>query len=523
MKNLKDLFLLASVFVTGSAVLVIEIIAIRMLSPHYGNTMYATSSVIGVILAALSVGYYAGGIIADKHPRRGVFYAIIFVSGITVMVMQAASKVILPFFGTLFSITQGPLISSLFLFFVPAFLLATLSPIAIKLYSATDENLGQRAGKIFFWSTLGSINGSLLTGFFLIPFFGIDTIVMATGAVLSLWACLGFAWHSTGHKKIILLLAGAGMICLSLYYFSAAGVPKPAGIVYQKDGLYEKIIIQDGMWGGRSTRFLFQDRSYSAAMYLDSLGHSPSGRSQTGEASDLVFDYTKYYSLYQLINPGATTAFAIGGGGYSIPKALLQDSPAMRVDVAEIEPSLHEIAKTYFNLPATDRLQHYAQDGRRFLKTTNKKYGIIIGDAYYSLFSIPIHLATQEFFALAKSKLEDNGVFIGNFVGYLDAKNPSFIASEIKTFKSVFENSYFFAVQAPDAPSSQNIIFLGINGNKTIDFQSPAVAKNTNPILKNLGLHQIDMAQIDFSKHREITDNYAPVEYLVSKIINRWQ
>ena len=322
--NLKNLGLLASVFFTGSAVLIIEIIAIRMLSPHYGNTIYATSSVIGVILAALSVGYWVGGIIADKHPRHAVFYAIICISGIAVILMQFSSGMLLKFLGVALSITQGPLISSLLLFFAPAFLLATLSPLAVKLYNQGNQNLGRQTGNIFFWSTLGSINGTILAGFFLIPSFGIDAIIIATGTLLGRWGLAGFVWSGPVNKKIVLLMAAALIFSLSLLYFFLT--PKNSDILYQKDGVYEKITIQDGVWGLWPARFLFQDKSYSAAMYLNS--------------NELVFDYTKYYSLYELINPTATKALVIGGGAYSIPKALLQDSPDMHVDVAEIEPSL---------------------------------------------------------------------------------------------------------------------------------------------------------------------------------------
>src|SRR6185436_10725710 len=108
-----------------------------------------------------------------------------------------------------------------------------------------------------------------------------------------------------------------------------------------------------------------------------------------------------------------------------------------------------------------------------------------------------------------KTKLQDNGVFIGNFAGYLAQEKQSFILSEMRTFKNVFPNSYFFAVNSPNSDAAQNIIFLGINGTKKIDF--------TN--LKDLAQKNIDPNRFDFSKAQEITDDYAPVEYLVSKIL----
>ncbi len=491
----KNVFLLASVFITGTAVLIVEILAIRILSPYYGNTIYTTSSVIGVILAALSLGYYIGGKTADKYPYAKVFYLIIFGSGLTILVMQVISSALLQLFSGLFSITLGPLIFSSIIFFGPAFALGTVSPIAIKLHKTSDEKLGRTAGEIFFWSTLGSICGTILSGFFLIPYFGINAIMTGVGAILSVWGLMHFLSQKPFHKEgvlIMVLLISASLFAQNIY------TQKNQWVIYEKDGMYEKIKIVDGEWKGQPARFLFQDRSYSAAIYKNS--------------DNLVYDYTKYYALYQLINPTASRALVLGGGAYSIPRALLKDSPTMQVDVAEIEPELYANAKKYFNLEENPRLHNYTEDGRRLLVKTNTAYNIIVGDAYYSLFSIPIHLTTKEFFTLAKSKLTSNGVFIGNFAGSLKQENQSLIISEMKTFKSVFENSYFFAVESPDSTKPQNVIFLGINGSKKIDFA-------INPTLAQ---KNINTSTIDFSGNNEITDNYAPIEYLVGKVISRW-
>lgn len=521
MKNrFKNIFLLTSVCITGSAVLVIEIVAIRILSPYYGNTIYTASSVIGTVLAALSLGYYIGGRLADRYPSYIFFYGIIFISGIVTIFIQLLNYALLPFFGVLFSIVTGPLISSIFLFFVPAFCLATLSPFAIKLYKKNiteneatlvkdiagqgkQDRSGEQAGEIFFFSTMGSIVGSLASGFILIPHFGVNAIIIGTGLIVALWGMLGMVLFGPVSQKVG--LAMIALLLFSLFLNFVDSSIKSPGLIYQKDGVYEKIKISDGIWQGRPARFLFQDKSNSAAMYLDS--------------QDLVYDYTKYYALYQLINPNASNSFVIGGGAYSIPKALLKDSSVMHVDVTEIEPQLFNLAKQYFNLQETDRIKNYVEDGRSFLKNNAKNYDVILSDVYYSLFSIPIHFTTTEFFELAKSRLSESGVFIGNFAGSLDPRSPSLIFSEINTFREVFPNSYFFAVNSLSNKQPQNVIFLGINGNKTIDFNSSDVVKNRNPILANLAQKNIRVGDVDLENYETITDNFAPIEYLVSKMI----
>ena len=519
--RVKDILLLASVFVTGAAVLIIEIVAMRILSPYYGNTIYTTSSVIGTVLAALSLGYYIGGRLSDKYPRYHFFYGIIFISGLSIFFLRFLYNTILPYFSLLFSITIGSLIFSILIFFLPSFLMGTLSPFAIKLYKKDQgqERIGSQSGEVFFWSTLGSIAGSLLSGFVFIPYFGIDVIVATTGIILSIWGLCGFLLcrpknldnKNTGetqwnqNQKILTVVILFFLFEVLFLWFT---IPqKQSEVLYEKDGIYEKVKITEGIWNARPARFLFQDKSHSAAMYLDS--------------DELLYNYTKYYELYKLINPKATKAFLIGGGAYSIPKALLKDSPNMQVDVSEIEPELFSLAQKYFNLQENVRLANYTEDGRRFLSRNQKKYDIIVSDVYYSFFSVPIHLTTKEFFELAKSRLGPEGVFIGNFAGELKAQPPSFIFSEIKTFKNIFPNSYFFAVNSAESKNSQNIIFLGINGLKQIDFKSKAILNSNDLITQDLEQKNINISNFDLLKHKELTDDFSPIEYLVSRVVNK--
>lgn len=504
---LKNNLLLASVFITGFSVLVLEIIATRILSPYYGNTIYTTSSIISVVLFALAVGYFWGGKLADRYPQIVLFYGIIFCSGALVLVTYFWSVTFLPIISNIFSMVIGPLLSSLILFFLPSFLLGTLSPFAIKLHQQNLDLVGQKSGEVFFYSTLGSIAGSLTTGFLFIPYLGVTGIVVGVGILLLAWGLLGISLHFHIPKKILFLTLGICLFLIGAGFLMIVFYPQRTHFLYQKDGRYEKIRIADGMWENKPARFLLQDKSNSAGRYLGS--------------DDLAYDYTKYYSLYQLINPHAKQAFVIGGGAYSIPQALLKDSPDMKVTVSEIEPELYQLAQTYFNLKPSPRLQNITEDGRRFLTSNLKNhYDVILSDVYYSFFSIPIHFTTKEFFSLAKNRLNQDGVFIGNFVGDLGSESPSFIFSEMKTFQEVFPNSYFFAVNDKNSLAPQNIIFLGIQSDKKIDFND--LAHFSNPILQNLASKKIDISQVDFSKHQVLTDDFAPVEYMVSRVLARW-
>lgn len=494
------------VFLTGACVLVIEVVATRILSPYYGNTIFTVSSVIGIVLAALSVGYYFGGKLADQYPTEKVFYFIILVSGFSVILLHLLTLFLLPSLGYGLSIVSGPIISAIILFFTPSLLLGTLSPFAIKLQEQhfPEKGIGSITGEIFFWSTLGSIFGSLFAGFVLIPQFGISHIILAVAMVLIILGFFPLIKIGILNKLVfkIILFSVIGILLISIF-----STFKSNSTVYSHDGIYEKITIYDGEYAGRPTRFFQQDRSSSGAMFLDS--------------DELVFDYTKYYALYKVFKPDVKNTLVIGGGAYSIPKALLKDLPNATVDVSEIEPSLYELAQKYFKVAKTERLNNYTDDGRRLLHDTDKKYDLIFSDVYYSLFSIPAHFTTQEFFNIAKDRLSEDGIFIANLIGDLSRQEPSLIMSEIKTFQAVFPNSYFFAVDAPNKIGSQNIIFVGYNSNKKMDFNDLRITKDENLIIQSLGRKMINLDRFEFSQYPLLTDNFSPVEYLTAKVLQK--
>ncbi|MDO8573008.1 MAG: fused MFS/spermidine synthase [bacterium] len=517
--------LLLVVFVTGAAVLVIEVSATRILATYFGNTLYSFSSILSIVLGALSLGYYYGGRMADKNPSRRNFYLIILYSGVSVLLLYVLSLLILPILGFLLSPMFGPLIASLLLFFIPSLLLGMLSPFAIKLQSehAPSGTIGTISGEVFFWSTLGSIGGSLISGFFLIPSFGVDVIMVGLALTLVIVGVLGVGVglpaphmsrqaglpvrHRTQTGGISKNTAqNIGFLVISALVVSFMwwqGLQKI--FLFVGDGIYEKLYVYDGVYEGKPTRFFTQDTTASGAMNLKDGG--------------LAYEYTKYYDAYRVFNPDIKHTLVIGGGIYSIPKQLLADISDVRVDVAEIEPSLYGLAKKYFGLKDDPRLSNYIVDGRRFLHDSTNVYDFIFTDAYKSLYSMPVHLTTKEFFETANKKLASGGVFMANIIGSLSPETPSFTLSEMRTFRSVFPNSYFFATKSPQSTEPQNLIFIGFKSDKTPNFNSSEVLHDRNPLVRSLDEKLIDLSAFDFSQYTMFTDNYAPVEYYGARFL----
>lgn len=496
--------LLLVVFITGAAVLIIEVSATRILASYFGNTLYSFSSIISTILGALSLGYYYGGRMADKNPSRRTFYLIILYSGTSVLLLYVFSLFILPIIGFLLSPVSGPLIASLLLFFIPSLLLGMLSPFAVKLESehATPGTIGTISGRVFFWSTLGSIAGSLFSGFFLIPNFGVDAIMVGLSLILITLGVVGAGSREISKKTLqnVGFLALTGLIVVFLW-----GQELHRKFLVVRDGIYEKLYIYDGTYEGKSTRFFFQDTTASGAMNLEDGG--------------LAYEYTKYYDAYRIFNPNIKHTLVIGGGIYSVPKQLLADSSDILVDVAEIEPSLYGLAKDYFGLKDDPRLSNHIVDGRRFLNDGTKSYDFIFTDAYKSLYSMPVHLTTREFFETANRKLNAEGVFMANIIGSLNPNPPSFTLSEMRTFRSVFPNSYFFATRSSTSTEPQNLIFIGYKSNRIPNFNSENIVQDKNPLVRSLGKKLVDISAFNFPQYTMFTDNYAPVEYYGARFL----
>jgi spermidine synthase len=503
--------LLLYVTLTGMAVLIVEIAATRILAPYFGSSIFTVSSVISIILAALSLGYYIGGRLADRRPSPALFCGLIVLAGFTVLLLQLLNAQVLPDMAYRLSMVSGPLIVSLMMFLLPALFLGMLSPFAVRLLYAGEAGLGvgNAAGLVFFWSTLGSIAGSLLAGFLLIPHLGIGNIMIGVGLGLVLLGGGGMLLLSGGVHKLPLGLIALGMLCS--YTLGRSVEAEGKGILYAEDGLYERIVIRYIAYQGRTTRILLQDRNVSSGMFVDD--------------GSMAFDYTKYFDLYRMFTPELKNALAIGGGAYSVPKAILHDSPAAIVDVAEIDPSLHGLARTHFGLPDDARLRNHVVDGRRFLHDTSERYDLIFSDAYRSFISAPVQFTTHEFFVLAKGRLKQDGVFVANYYGSLGKETRPMLHSVLRTMRGVFPQVYVIATVDPASDVLQNFIFVGHNTSRPerrIDLGKAAAMKFAYPELGEVAKRELHLDEGAVEAAFLLTDDYAPVEYYAADVIRRY-
>lgn len=436
-----------AVFTGGAVLLGVEIAASRVLAPYFGNSLFVWGALIGVVLAGLAVGYWAGGALADRVPSAGLLVGALSVGALLVLAIPVIDEPVLEaVLGWNAGARLNPLLSAVLLFGPMSVVLASVTPIAVRLRTRSVTSAGRTAGRLFSISTAGSIVGTFLTAFWLIPSFGTNELLGLAGtALLAAVAAVGLS-----ERMLFVALAGAAAaVCAAVAVVALA--PETGGtlsgaaaqnwspvyvlrdksatselqgdgfrVVYSTDTRYHRLAVVDD----EGSRYLRFDNSFQSGMYL-----SAPFRTR--------FRYTDFFHLGLAYNPRARNLLFVGLGGGSSPKRLWRDFPRLHLQVAELDPAVVEAAYRYFRLPRSPRLRVTVEDGRRFLVRSKRRWHVIAVDAFYAD-SIPFHLTTREFLELARTRLAPGGVIVTNVIGALRGPGSKLFRSIYRTYRAVF-------------------------------------------------------------------------------------
>lgn len=493
--SLQRKLIYAEIFLTGVAVLIIEVLAVRMLAPFFGTTVYTTSSVISVVLAALSLGYYLGGHMADRYPSPQWFYRIILASGVSTLVLALSAEPLLSLISGQLGMIWGPLLSSLILFAVAPALLGMLSPYAVVLERRHDESLGtgSASGNVFFVSTVGSIVGGVVTGFVLIPWLSVPVILVVTGMVLVMMGLRGamIGWPSrivwTGLSIFLATATATG----AMEFQSEA-------LLHEEDSAYSHITVYKGLYDGEPVRIFSRNRSVSGAQ-------------DPKDPQRLVLDYSQYSRLSALRQEPPEQVLVLGTAAtFSIPRFYLERYPEAEVDAVDIDPALKEVSKQYFQYPDSERLNFIVDDGRRHLRQTDKRYDLIYIDAFSGVWAPPAHMTTREFFQQVQNRLSEDGMVITNVIGSLAQREQSLLFSMARTFEAVFDHTAYYP-ESPWDRGVQNVQFAA-SMTPSINWQPPEASARLASLTKTLMHFNGDF----LSRYTLLEDHYAPSNYLAS-------
>ena len=540
----------AVVFISGAVLMSLEMVGSRVLAPYFGNSIYVWGSLISVVLAALTAGYFAGGRLADRLPTAEAMGWLITAAGVfTGLLPLWAGSFNDWVLQTGLGVRGGSLLSSVVLFLLPGIFLGAVSPYAVRLAAREVERIGFTAGTLYAISTAGSIVGTLVTAFYLIAWLGVRQILHVLGMVL---VVMGVALVLGGRRAIRPAAApasppaaggraarrgppagsaaggasGARRAALWQWLWAAvalgvaagawwkgagagwAGLAAGAGrVLLERDSVYHHILVVDDGAGIRHLRF---DASWQSGMDLS-------------DPNRLVYPYTRYFHLAMALVPDARRALFVGLGGGSTPKNFLVTYPHLAMDVAELDPAVVEVARQYFALPDDPRLNVTAVDGRIFVATARQRYDVVFLDAYFAD-SIPFHLTTREFLQEVRRKLNPGGVVASNIIGALSGQRSTLFRSMLKTIQSVFPTTYVLAVGSTTGssvdPVLRNLIVLATDRPALSpgEFrqlvagaeEQGLVPPGSAPLAWSLVVQPIDTSDVPL-----LSDDFAPVDTLI--------
>jgi spermidine synthase len=447
----KDYFLLPVVFISGTTILAVEMSASRLLSPYFGDSQLIWANLIGLIMIYLAAGYYLGGRLADWYPRGELLYQLTAWAGFTIGLIPFLSRQVLRYSASGFErysmgIVIGSFLGVLLLFTVPVVLLGCVSPFAVRLQSRSVASTGHTAGTIYALSTLGSILGVFLPTLVLIPSVGTRTTFLLCSLVLLAVSVASLCW-AVGSRALWYLLLPLLILILHLLFPSGL-VKATEGLVYEAESAYNYIQVVD-----RDSRRVLMLNEGQATHSVYWPGHVLSGG---------VWDYfllAPYFT--NLTRPEEVDSLCIIGlAAGTAAKEYTTIFGPMHIDGVELDPEIVDVGRQFFAMNEPN-LNVAVQDGRYFLAQSDRKYDIIIADAYRQPY-IPFHLATKEFFDLAREHLNPGGVVVTN-VGRTasDFRLVDVLAS---TMDKVFETVFIL-----DVPGDSNSLVVGTEQATSLD------------------------------------------------------
>ncbi len=435
------------VFMSGAALMGLEMAGARLVEPHFGSTIYVWGAIIGVFMLALSLGYWGGGRLSDRAPRIENLGIILLLAALLVLAIPPIAPHFCAWMNEAVSmdVRYRTLVACLVLFAPPSICMGMVSPFAVRLAAKQVSLLGSVAGSLYAVSTLGSIVGTLLVSFVLVELIGTSAIVYSVGIVLAAVAVFCFFRGDGFFKKTGTTLATLGVVG---GYFGASTpltqVHASDKLLETKESAYHYITIMDGRsqiypYQMPARLMMFNNLIESGIILDPKTGELPPPPAQT------ACGYVDLLHLGMVLTgQPPKDMLIIGCGGGVGPRMFKENYPehVKSIDVVDIDPWVFTLAEKWFKYPFSgdDVIKSHVVDGRMYveqLEDADKKWDYIIMDAYSSGGRIPKHLITEQFFSTIRDRLTDDGVMIINVISSFE--KPARGIDHSRLFRSVYK------------------------------------------------------------------------------------
>ncbi|REE68122.1 putative membrane-bound spermidine synthase [Paenibacillus taihuensis] len=495
-------FLYSYVCITGASVMALELAASRFLAPYYGTSMIVWANIIGLILLSLSLGYWIGGRWADRRPDGKLLMLISLAAGVFTSLLPLWGKLIFPLLSngildTSLWIILCSFFAILIVFAPPVFLLAMVSPFAIRLVSASEEQIGKTAGNLYAFSTLGSIIGTFGTAFGTIPFLGTRETIFLWSAALIAISSLGLRKSKWKWSALFLLLP----VLLYLIPYDTFKQVEGKPVVWSKDTLYQFVRVTQTADGQTSLIYNEGGGVQSMRRPNDALNKN---------------DYYDDYLMLPFLMEKPEQVLVLGSAGGTIPRLLAKYVkpiyPGLHTTGVEIDPEVIKLDSRFFGLQPEDA-KLVNQDARVFLDNTEERYDIVIVDCYSQQIYIPFHLSTVEFFQTIENHLNPSGLLALNVNAV--STDSRLLQSMEKTLHQAFPFSYVVR-----ARGDYNYILLGSLTPLKLDKLKAIEADHPLAGIRDEWPKQLtSLTPEQFANGQLLTDNRAPTEMLTDSMI----
>ena len=496
----------ATIFISSAILLVLEITAGRLIAPYVGITIYSWTSIIGVILAGLSLGNWIGGVMADRGSSEKTTGIVLAFAAVFSLLSLLSLTMVAP----VLQASELDLISSSFfyvlsMFFIPSVLLGIPTPLLTTLALGLDKRTGHIVGRMHALAALGSITGTFITGFFLIQYIGSRNIVVFS-AVILLMLSIPFFRRSSALLMVMLLVTS---LAAGLTY-ARHGFNNPCE--FESDYFCVRVVdASDDVPFGEAT-----------ALILDHLLHGINHKQEPAllvspyvhVMQELVLQHFSEDSEDSLNSLNSLNYFFAGGGSYTQPRAVKADYPRAKVTVAELDPMVTGIVQQKMYVDTTD-MNVIHGDARNILqRLENEKFDVVVTDAFHDI-AIPYHLVTREYVQLVKSRMKPDGLFTTNVVDVFP--DPRMVKSMIKTLQTTFKHVDVWLYKLPDKPQRMTYV-LAASDRQMIDAEFFIARKgqrrnwykvNVPLLAAGTPLHELPV----------FTDDYVPVERMISGLL----
>lgn len=490
----------ATVFLSSALLLVLEIVAGRLIAPYVGVSLYTWTSIIGVILAGLSLGNWLGGRWADRGGDEAAAGITLAFSGLASLGILLVLTLVAPVIqDSGLSLLGASFLFVLSLFFLPAVLLGVVTPLLTTLALALDSRAGHVVGRMHALAALGSILGTFAAGYWLIQSFGTRSVVVGSGVALLLLSVPYFLGRRRLRVLVAILLA---TVAVSALTGARNGFLDPCDRESQYYCLRVVDVSGDVPLFGRAH-----------GLVLDHLLH---GINHQLDAKVLISPYVHLMDELARDHLGAAadsaSYFFAGGGAYTHPRALRARSPEARVVVAELDPAVTRLARDRMFLD-TQGMEIIHQDARMALsERSGERFDIVIGDVFHDV-AVPYHLTTLEYAQLVKQRLVEEGLYAMNVV---DAHpDPLLVKSLYKTLSEAFAHVHVWLEALPTVTERVTYVI------SASDRAPPARIDSRSGFARSWQRLPEETLSVGtpLDALPVLTDDFVPVDRLISRLI----